>query len=62
MAALDRSPRTCVPSQEFFKNNSLVPPSKPVPQQLHLLPGKKKIKEKIKNPIPRRGYLQGTLH
>lgn len=55
IAALDRSPGTCVSSQEFFKNNCLSRPSKPVPQQLLLPPGGK-------NPIPKYGYLQGTLH
>lgn len=36
MAALEGSPGTRVSSHEFFKNNSLDLPSKPVPQQLLL--------------------------
>lgn len=51
IAALDRTPGTCVPSQEFFKNSYLAHPSKPVPQQPLLPPGEKK-KNKIKSPIP----------
>lgn len=47
IAALDRSPGTCVSSQEFFKNNCLSRPSKPVPQQLLLPPGGKKSNSKV---------------
>lgn len=54
--ALDRSPGTCASSQEFFKNNCLARPSKTVPQQPLQPPGGKKT------PIPKCGYLQGTLH
>lgn len=38
IAALDRSSGTCGSNQEFFKNNCLAHPSKPVPQQLLLPP------------------------
>lgn len=44
IAALDRSSGTCVSSQEFFKNNCLAHPSKPVPQQLLLPAGGKNLK------------------
>ena len=57
MAALDGSPETCLSSQEFLKNNSLVPPSKPVPPSFSSPQEKKK-----KNPVPKCGYFQGTSH